>query len=647
MNRVFGRVVFYTPSDLSSGGHLQDAEPILRGFDPDHPIQDVNDVLELYNIQLYIDAGCRLRSWTEDDLKSFKETVSGFKPFVVGYMSKINEHSFAVEYHQVEDTLKPSFWSVFSMYKVYERVPAMLIKDELAKDENLIEILLENQALVKAYDGVIGDYMRGNKDCIDLLLSAYLLELDFPERKPNIPASLTLEDRDQLIGAFIDSATPNISLLRIIEQAKNTNELRITAENRLKAKRKRESLYEGMMQTSSAMSYSITVELLDSEEDWGVRLLTNATNDYKLQYNERLLSSYDNERLVNMYADHYEYLNMKLLMTLPFNYITDMILLEYLSGYRGKRDYHITSAFIFKQQVAIAQMAFHRQYLKGRGKRLEELLGWYYETNFRSKYGYNSGKMKLASEETDNVNKIRSIIPEIESVLKRYDIFAINGIIDEELLPYYQGVHITETRSILPKKYVYGVEGCRDVFLPIRYLFQPGSLMDKVPSDFKGEHNLFNTIRFYSVTYNDYNEWQKENIDYLIEQGLIIKDDNGVLSLGNEGRIAALYDIHHDGVISYWNHPQIVKEEVDVMLTNGMLYDEATLFSKPEKAYLNYLLNDKQFTNGPALRNEYAHGDQPLVGERAHETAYNYLLIVLVCVLLKMQSEFMMRNQIS
>ena len=318
-------------------------------------------------------------------------------------------------------------------------------------------------------------------------------------------------------------------------------------------------------------------------------------------------------------------------------------MLEFLSGYHGKRDYPITSAFNFKQQMAVMQMSFHRQYLKGRGKRLEDLLVWFYEESLKNKYGYPSGKMRLAAEGVTVVEKIRTLIPEIEAVLKRYDLYANEGRVDEGLLDYYKGVHFTETKSVLAKKYAYGVDGSRDVFLPIRLLFQPGAVMDRLPDGFNGERNLFNTIRHCRVKYDDYREWQRENLDYLIDQGLIGKDVNDVLKLVNEARVAVLYDIHHDRAISYWTHPKVVQDEIDVMLGQGLLYTEDKLFSKPEQKYLNFLLNDKQFTNGPAIRNAYAHGDTPNVAEEAHEAAYNYLLIVLVCVLLKIQSELMIR----
>ncbi len=639
-----GRVVFYTASDLSTTGHLQDAEPILRGFDTGKPHDEVNEVLEMYNIQLYFEVGCALRTWTDDDKNTFKETVKTFKPFIVAYVNGLNDDNFTAEYEQVEEALKSSFWKVFAMYRAYERVSPEQIEYVLKKESGVIDMLLEHQVIVKAYDKVLGDYMRGNRDCIELLLSAFLLQLDNPDKKPYVPSSLTLKDRDELITAFVDSSTPNISLLRIIEQAKDSNDLQISAENRLKAKRKAENQYGQMMEKAIRFPYFISIELQNSPKDWAVRLMTGVNNDYKLCYNERLLKEYDDERLITMFADHYEYIDKTMQLTMPFNYVTDMVLLEFLSGYHGKRDYPITSAFNFKQQMAVMQMSFHRQYLKGRGKRLENLLVWFYEESLKNKYGYPSGKMRLAAEGVTVVEKIRTLIPEIEAVLKRYDLYANKGRVDEGLLDYYKGVHFTETKSVLAKKYAYGVDGSRDVFLPIRLLFQPGAVMDRLPDGFDGERNLFNTIRHCRVKYDDYREWQRENLDYLIDQGLIGKDVNDVLKLVNEARVAVLYDIHHDRAISYWTHPKVVQDEIDVMLGQGLLYTEDKLFSKPEQEYLNFLLNDKQFTNGPAIRNAYAHGDTPNVAEEAHEAAYNYLLIVLVCVLLKIQSELMIRG---
>ena len=213
------------------------------------------------------------------------------------------------------------------------------------------------------------------------------------------------------------------------------------------------------------------------------------------------------------------------------------------------------------------------------------------------------------------------------------------------MLRFYQGVHITDTRSLLKRKYFYPVEGNTEVFTSIRLLFHSGPLLDKLPDGYKGERNLFNTICHSKARYDQYREWQRQQLDFLIEKGLITIEPDGNLRFANEERVAVLYDLHHDRVIYYWGHPQCVRDEIDKMEAEGLLYSEQKLFSKPEKDYLNYLLNDKQFTNGPAFRNTYAHGDQPNVDARVNETAYNYLLMVLVCTLLKMLSELILKSK--
>lgn len=643
-DRVMGRVVFYSASDLSVGGHLQDADPILREFDSDDQ-RDINDVLELYGIKKYIDAGCALRVWTDADVQTFKVTVEEFPAVVTAYFKMLESGNVEGEYQKVDDELKDTFWEVFTMYRVYERVDSQVIKRMLETGMCDVDELLIHKPLVDAYDGVLAETMRGKAVFAQLILSAYLLELDSPEKRPNIPASLTLDDKEAILSEFIGSASPNVSLLRIIEQSRDSNQLRLQPETRLKAKRKADVLYGEMMKDASSFAYSVRLEFMESDEDWGVKLVSDSRNDYRFRYNERVLRTFDNERLVTMFADAYGFLDKNMLMTMPFNYITDSVMLEMLTGYHGKKDYPVTSVFNFKQRMAVMQMVFHQQYLTDRGKRMEDLLTWFYNDLLKNKYGYPSGAISLGQENASEVDKIRVLIPEIDAILKRYDLYANKGEVDEELLGFYQGVHITETRSVLEKKYFYPVESKTEVFTSIRLLFHTGPLLDKLPDGFKGERNLFNTVRRIKIRYDQYREWQRQQLDFLIDKGLIAIDTDGYLCFANEERIAALYDLHHDRVIYYWGQPQCVRDEIDKMEAEGLLYSEQKLYSKPEKDYLNYLLNDKQFTNGPAFRNTYAHGEQPNVDARVNETAYNYLLIVLVCTLLKILSELILKSK--
>ena len=644
MSRKYGFIVFYSDNDLSGGGHLEDAEPILRNFDDSKNYNDVNEVLELFNIQLYIDHHCYLRAWSEEDINQFHQTVKQFKAVVVKYANTVNEVNFQNVYSHVSSELKPSFWVVCALYRVYDRVPDEIIENLLYGDYDTLDLLLEHKVLVQRYDKVLSNYMRNNTQSIDVIMSAYLLEEDTPRKKPIVPSGLSLQDKDHIISLFLDLPTPNLSLLRIIEQAKDSSELVISDENRLKAKKKAESLFTTMLRNIISFKYSVSMELVDSQQEWVTRLLVNSQSDYKFEYNSRILNGYNDERLITMFADHYEYINSRMLMTMPFDYNKDMVLLEYLSGYRGKFDYPTTSVFGFKQQLAVMQMAFHRQYLSGRGKRLEDLLVWFYENHLREKYGYPSGKLHLAVENSAYIEKIRTILPEIEAILKRYDLFAQKGEVDEELLRIYRGIHFSDTRSILSNKHIYGVDHCKEVFYAIRLLFHPGACMDLLDVQYEGERNLYNMVRQADVKYSRFRNWQQENLDYLIQIGLMLVNTDGFVKLANMNRVEILYLHHIDRVISYWSLPDDLRVEVDKMIDEGLLYAKDEMFSQAEKDYLNYLLNDKSFTNGPALRNTYAH-ESFNAPDEAHEAAYNYLLMVLVCVLLKIEAELLIKSK--
>ena len=64
------------------------------------------------------------------------------------------------------------------------------------------------------------------------------------------------------------------------------------------------------------------------------------------------------------------------------------------------------------------------------------------------------------------------------------------------------------------------------------------------------------------------------------------------------------------------------------------------LLCKSERNLFSYYLNNNKYTNGPAIRNQYAHGTIP-VGDDVQVHAKNYylLLMLLILLLLKIEDE--------
>ena len=66
------RVVFFSKRDLACGFELQKGEHILRAdLKPNYT--DINDILELYQLKKYIDNEIYLFTWSQDDIRNFKQ----------------------------------------------------------------------------------------------------------------------------------------------------------------------------------------------------------------------------------------------------------------------------------------------------------------------------------------------------------------------------------------------------------------------------------------------------------------------------------------------------------------------------------------------------------------------------------------------
>jgi hypothetical protein len=76
------------------------------------------------------------------------------------------------------------------------------------------------------------------------------------------------------------------------------------------------------------------------------------------------------------------------------------------------------------------------------------------------------------------------------------------------------------------------------------------------------------------------------------------------------------------------------------MIEEDLIYEESTLFSKPEQSYLNYYLNSSEYTNGFDLRNVYSHGSPVEVdSDEVHEMRYFMYLKIFILAFLKIDDD--------
>lgn len=76
-------VKFYSNSDLSVGSSLLRAEIVLDSFDVNDEFTDINELIELFNIKIYLDHDLRSPKWSNEKYVDYCQKVKEFDPILI------------------------------------------------------------------------------------------------------------------------------------------------------------------------------------------------------------------------------------------------------------------------------------------------------------------------------------------------------------------------------------------------------------------------------------------------------------------------------------------------------------------------------------------------------------------------------------
>ena len=635
------RVKYYSKNDLGNGLQLLQTEKVLDRYQEGQSNSNINDVLELYNVKLFLDNGLSLCSWTEEQITNYKQKTKGFGRDIVGFFREqdnieglLNDVDFA--YYQ-------DFWDIIESFGLLDLLSDKILESILKIESEQIEYILHCKEIVRKYDDTLCTFLLSYPKAINLLLHTYLIiDTDFDKRKLYLPKSLSIEQKRQIVEDYLKSGKATLNVVQLIMQAKDVDGFSLTPKIKLLAKKLEPQLNvvpEDAIVAFCQTGYSIQFSKekgIPHKKAWLDGLIFNYV------YSEEYLDSLDEDQLLYVFVSCFEYLDSCGLLKLCYNWHEGDIL-EKVCTKEVKGFYPINNFFRMKNNIAVSQLAMFDAYLRGRGKSLEVIIKSYYENHFKNAYGFPSMSLNLAKDEEDFVNKNKVIAPEMESVVKQFNLFVEEGEIDPELFQMSMPLPITLSKSLLWGRHKYVVWGdkCQEAFTPMKLLFSDQSLLSFVePFKDKRYHTLFELLTHeLCVEYDKYENHQRPKIDYLISQGYLIID-NGLVKLSSSPRIEILGYMYKKTEMVYYCHTPQVRAEIDVMVKEGILSYDDYLLSPQERHYINFFLNASEYSNGMQLRNKYSHGAMScLDSEEEHKNAYYYFLMIFVIILLKMNDD--------
>lgn len=638
-------VQFFSKDDLSVGYNLSMAEKRIKEVSEGDQPTEIDRVVELWHICCLFKENCRLRQWTDEEFNQLRTKVDGFDNIIAQFFNQIKPDDIRKEYESLQWGYKKAFWEIIDSFKLYKIIGKDILKEIIAGNPNSLHDVLSCKGLVEKFKGTIREVLLNDNKNAELLLEEYTKKRDRHESQLFFPSNLTIADKEQIINNYLDGKEPNLNYVRLITQVKNNNTgIVLSPKTRLKAEKLASKINDDFWKNNPGAAFHWSTDIYftdDAEQALDVSFDDNS-NKIKYTYSVKYIEGCNNIQRIGNCTSYFGWLNEHGLLDLV-NKPREANTIEKILIDTGRYSYSTNSFFQQKNQLALYQLHGYNNVLKKLNSSFETELNQFYEIYLKEEFGYPGLVICFPREDYSALDKCRIVCPELDSVVKQYNLFVENDDIDKDIIRLSGPVKVEDGLSLFTNRYYELEDSNNELGFILWHLFgASNSLLSHVePFKEKNYHSFVDLLQNEDkVLYDYYQGFRKPYIDRLIDKSIISVDAEGALHIANEKRIGVLKELWEYGVCSYWHYDEPEQQYLDELCAKGWVTKDGHLLSKPERDYFSYYLDNSKFTNGPALRNHYAHGSNPPVDdESAHAEAYLIFLRLLAIIILKIMDD--------
>lgn len=607
----------------------------------ENAIQIIGTAIESNDINCILDAYKKLTNiLTEHKVENEKynrtPTIDELESKLALYFSKLEFSDIEYLYCLVEPYNKLYFFDALVKYNCYKKIKGDEFKSFLLKNNVLVEYVLKYKKLVDLYDKEITEYMCSRHISAEFLLDYHLADKN-RLGKYYLPKSLSPDLKMDIVAKYIESKDSNPAYCNLIIQSRKSKEFPLSDGIRLNAKKRNQDWYSKNIDRSTSISSQIVVEFKDINDE--VNITKTGPISYKYTYSQNWIkNNLDYPTLLNNLIYLFEYTDLRSRSQFPsFEYeIGD---LEKHIGIKNNRTYECGMFFDIKEKTSNLKLIAYCNELERFNVHIEDVFKWFFEEYLLSEFKASKFKLLISADNISYVEKIRNVFSELESVLKQFLHFVRYGVIDDELINISrEPIFIESIPSFISNKYGYITD--KDLLKISELLFSRQSSLAYIEGR-KEYINFKDIIIHEEISEDDLFDFQKKDACWLIEHGIVNKDNERRLVLSNK-ITKILEDFYYNEVIcmSYYRNNEVLMD----LVKQNKIKCEGTLFSEPEKKYLNFFLNDRYYDNGFALRNKYMHGSNTQ-NIKEHKLDYYRTLKILSMTIIKINEEFCLREK--
>lgn len=262
-----------------------------------------------------------------------------------------------------------------------------------------------------------------------------------------------------------------------------------------------------------------------------------------------------------------------------------------------------------------------------------------FEIYLKEEFGVSDFLFSIPSEDTSMLERCKSLLPGIESVVQQYACWVEEGEVDHELIELSgRAVDFGNLPSRAKRKYLVPNACDEKIRSVLHLLFSDQSVLllqeeCRVATDFPG------AVSSTELSVEDFGLQQQQLALRLLEEVNLISVDTGVVQIVDCVEIDILRRVHQHGATMVTGSLLGESAAADRLVALGLLNWKGKLLTKEEGEYFDYCLNNK-FRNGLALRNIILHGGMRIAqSEQDQFSSYFLVLKLLIFLVIKINDD--------
>ena len=624
------RVVFYSKEDLAAEHHLLLAEKVLGAFDENAVYEDINDVLELASIRLYIKNEMFLRSWDDERINRYKNTVDKFPSIISRFIAPWLGKKFVGEYDSIEYEYRSAFWLSVADFGIFKSLSNGDFAKWLKTHGSELHDVLLHEKIVNRFSAELIPVIKSSKIATELLIEHALFK---PKKTIYWPKALSDSDKREMVKAYIGRDCFNVNYLKKIQNASRDAKPKIDEELRLMAK---EAQKKWLARQINQYRVAIQASILPFMETpfrytEGDRLALAEFNS------EWIKTHLDFNSIFWMLRDAFGFANVNR-SVLPF-YRNDFLAFTDAGIPIDSDEVYPKDCIniVLRTRKYSLLLFTYRIELWENGLYFENIFKCFFEVWLPLAYGVKDFSFDPPSIQTTYLEKIKIILPEIERVLKIYKMFQEGNVnlalLNTFSLPLFSR-NWDELKSLSGKKFVYPNKDDYSVF---SVLFSHRfSVMPLLKSSSEKCECFYERLQNEKILYESLDSYCQELLQHLINADCISVKD-GFIEY-NKIKCDLLKDIYDNDVINILPLNSEERRCIDELIAKSVIVASDSLFSTNEQNYISFVWSDT-YKNGLAIRNRYLHGAYSSDDPSIHED-YIEILKLLVMIMISLDDEF-------